>query len=107
MSEDEGLKEPFAMPITSPAYPRGSYRFVNREFLISTYRTDPGALAAVIPVDGTWEGPSALELRRHALAPVAPLPVREINSGIHIVSDLSLGLGTVAHNYLDGQRNSL
>ena len=39
----------FAMPLTSPAYPPGPYRFVNREFLIITYRTDPDALAAVIP----------------------------------------------------------
>ncbi|WP_423227187.1 acetoacetate decarboxylase family protein, partial [Paraburkholderia hospita] len=37
------------MPLTSPAYPRGPYRFVDREFLIVTYRTDPDALAAVIP----------------------------------------------------------
>ena len=28
---------------------RTSYRFVNREFLIVTYRTDPDALRAVIP----------------------------------------------------------
>jgi acetoacetate decarboxylase len=39
----------FAMPLTSPAFPRGPYRFVNREFLIITYRTDPDALRAVVP----------------------------------------------------------
>jgi acetoacetate decarboxylase len=39
----------FAMPLTSPAFPRGPYRFHNREFLIITYRTDPDALRAVIP----------------------------------------------------------
>ncbi len=37
------------MPLTSPAYPPGPYRFVNREYLIITYRTDPDALAEVIP----------------------------------------------------------
>ena len=244
MTEDEIRKNAFAMPFTSPAYPPGPYRFVNREFLIITYRTDPDALAAVIPaplemtdsivkfefirmpdstgfgdyteagqvipvslrgehgsyvhsmfldceppiaggreiwgfpkklaspelrvdkdtiggilrygpvpvalatmgykhravshdkilaslsapnyllkiiphVDGTpricelvryfceeitvkgaWEGPAALELFQHALAPVASLPVREIISGVHIQSDLSLGLGTVVHDYL-------
>jgi acetoacetate decarboxylase len=26
------------------AYPRGAYRFANREFLIVSYRTDPDAL---------------------------------------------------------------
>ena len=39
----------FAMPLTSPAFPRGPYRFINREFLIITYRTDPDALNAVVP----------------------------------------------------------
>jgi acetoacetate decarboxylase len=39
----------FAMPLVSPAYPRGPYRFVNREYMIITYRTDPQALEAVVP----------------------------------------------------------
>jgi acetoacetate decarboxylase len=244
MTEDDVRKRAFAMPLTSPAYPPGPYRFVNREFLIISYRTDPDALAAVIPaplemtdpivkfefirmpdstgfgdyteagqvipvrfrgehgsyvhamfldceppiaggrdiwgfpkklaspelrvekdtiggilkygpvpvalatmgykhravshdkilaafsepnfllkiiphVDGTtricelvryfceditvkgaWEGPAALELFQHALAPVAALPVREVISGVHIQSDLTLGLGEVVHDYL-------
>lgn len=49
MKEDDVLKNAFAMPLTSPAYPIGPYRFVNREFLIITYRTDPDALRAVVP----------------------------------------------------------
>lgn len=39
----------FAMPLTSPAFPRGPYRFINREFLVITYRTDTDALRAVVP----------------------------------------------------------
>ena len=39
----------FAMPLTSPAFPRGPYRFSNREFLVITYRTDLDALRAVVP----------------------------------------------------------
>ena len=39
----------FAMPLTSPAFPPGPYRFVNREYLIITYETDPDALRAVVP----------------------------------------------------------
>jgi acetoacetate decarboxylase len=39
----------FAMPLTSPAVPRGPYVFTNREYLIVTYRTDPDALRAVVP----------------------------------------------------------
>jgi hypothetical protein len=37
------------MPLTSPAYSMGRYRFVNREFLIITYRTDPQKLHALVP----------------------------------------------------------
>jgi acetoacetate decarboxylase len=244
MNEDEVRRRAFAMPLTSPAYPPGPYRFVNREFFIITYRTDPNALAAVLPaplemtdpvvkfefirmpdstgfgdytesgqvipvsfrgerggyvhsmylddyppiaggreiwgfpkklaspelkvekdtlegtlrygsvtvaiatmgykhralpkdkilaslaapnflvkiiphVDGTpricelvryfceditvkgaWEGPAAIELFEHALAPVAALPVLQVISGVHIQTDLTLGLGTVVHDYL-------
>ena len=49
MNEDEIRSRAFAMPLTSPAYPVGPYRFVNREFLIITYRTDPAKLRALVP----------------------------------------------------------
>src|SRR3546814_18853785 len=42
-------QHPFAMPATSPAYPPGPYRFVNREYFIIRYRTDPMALRRVVP----------------------------------------------------------
>lgn len=45
----EQARSAFAMPATSPAYPPGPYRFVNREYLIITYRTDPALLRAVVP----------------------------------------------------------
>ena len=244
MKIDEVRRTAFAMPLTSPAFPPGPYRFVNREFLIVTYRTDIDALRAVVPeplqvtdpivkyefirmpdstgfgdytesgqvipvtfgglaggyvhsmylndeapiaggrelwgfpkklaapaltvekdtllgtldygsvrvatatmgykhraldpapvraaflspnyllkiiphVDGTaricelvryfledvsvkgaWTGPAALELAHHALAPVARLPVLEVISGTHILTDMTLGLGSVVHDYL-------
>jgi acetoacetate decarboxylase len=53
-----------------------------------------------ITVKGAWEGPAALELFHHALAPVARLPVLEVISGVHIQTDLTLGLGSVIHDYL-------
>lgn len=234
----------FSMPLTSPAYPKGPYRFVNREFMVITYRTDPARLRAVVPepleidepivkfefirmpdstgfgdyteagqvipvrmgkdkggyshamylndgppifggrelwgfpkkyaqpslgvvrdalvgtldygpvrvatgtmgfkhrelerkevlaslhapnflikiipdVDGSpriceivryeledvnlkgaWAGPAALELAAHALAPVAELPVLSVLSGVHILADLTLGLGNVVHDFL-------
>ncbi len=53
-----------------------------------------------ITVKGAWSGPAALELAHHALAPVAELPVREVVSGIHVLCDLTLGLGSVIFDYL-------
>ncbi len=217
MREAEVRERAFAMPLTSPAYPPGPYRFINREFLIITYRTDPAKLRALVPepleidereplvkyefirmpdslddeppiaggrelwgfpkklanptlhteidtlvgtldygpvrvatgsmgykhrnadlaavkasleapnfllkiiphVDGSpricelveyyledialkgaWTGPGALGLYPHALAPVAELPVLEVVSAIHILADLTLGLGKVVHDYL-------
>ena len=244
ISEDDVRARAYAMPLTSPAYPPGPYRFYNREFFIITYRTDPDALAAVVPaplevtdpvvkyefirmpdstgfgdytesgqvipvafngqtggyvhamyldddspiaggrelwgfpkklacpklsieketlvgtldfgsvriatatmgykhrelaeadvmpaltapnfllkiiphVDGTpricelvqyymedivfkgaWTGPAALDLYGHALAPVADLPVLEVLGASHILTDLTLGLGDVVHDYL-------
>jgi len=49
MQERQVLECAFAMPLTSPAYPSGPYRFVNREYLIITYLTDPAKLRAVVP----------------------------------------------------------
>lgn len=49
---------------------------------------------------GAWTGPAALELRPHALAPVAELPVLEVLGATHIVADLTLGLGEVVFDYL-------
>lgn len=244
MKEHEVRANAFAMPLTNPAFPPGPYRFINREFLVITYRTDPEKLRAVVPeplqideplvkyefirmpdstgfgdytetgqvipvtfegrkggythcmflndegpiaggrelwgfpkklanptlqteidtlvgtldygkvrvatgtmgykhkkadmeavkaslavpnfllkiiphVDGTaricelveyyledvtvkgaWTGPGALSLTPHALAPVADLPVLEIVSTVHILADLTLGLGKVVHDYL-------
>jgi acetoacetate decarboxylase len=244
MNEDDVRKNAFAMPLTSPSYPPGPYRFKNREFFVITYRTDPEALRRVVPepltfdeplvkyefirmpdstgfgdytetgqvipvkfngvaggyvhsmflnddapiaggreiwgfpkkladptlkvvkdtlvgtldysgeriatatmgykhrtldnetvrksllapnfmlkiiphvdctpricelvryyledltVKGAWEGPGALALSPHALANVAELPVLEIKSAVHILTDLTLGLGEVVHDYL-------
>jgi acetoacetate decarboxylase len=57
MKADEVRKNAFAMPLTSPAYPPGPYRFVDREFLVITYRTDPDKLRAVVPEPLMVEAP--------------------------------------------------
>ncbi|OIQ89639.1 putative acetoacetate decarboxylase [mine drainage metagenome] len=244
MNIEDVVRNAFAMPLTSPAFPPGPYRFVDREFLVVTYRTDPDALRAVLPeplqftdaivkyefirmpdstgfgsytesgqvipvtfegraggyvhamylddeapiaggrelwgfpkklaapalrvetdtllgtldygavrvatatmgykhrtldtadilagllapnfllkiiphvdgsaricelvryfledvtVKGAWTGPVSLELAQHALAPVARLPVLEVLSGVHMVTDMTLGMGEVIHDYL-------
>lgn len=244
MTESEVRQRAFAMPLTNPAFPPGPYRFVNREYLVITYRTDEAALRAIVPaplvpaqpmvryefirmpdstgfgdycesgqvvpvklageaggythamylddhppiaggrelwgfpkklgqprlgvasdtligtldygpirvatgtmgykhraldlapvraalsqpnfllkiiphvdgsaricelvryrltdlnVKGAWGGPASLELHPHALAPVSSLPVLEVISGLHVLADLTLELGTVAHDYL-------
>ena len=244
MNIEDVVRNAFAMPLTSPAFPPGPYRFVDREFLVVTYRTDPDALRAVLPeplqftdaivkyefirmpdstgfgsytesgqvipvtfegraggyvhamylddeapiaggrelwgfpkklaapalrvetdtllgtldygavrvatatmgykhrtldtadilagllapnfllkiiphvdgsaricelvryfledvtVKGAWTGPVSLELAQHALAPVARLPVLEVLSGVQMVTDMTLGMGEVIHDYL-------
>jgi acetoacetate decarboxylase len=49
MTEEEVLSTAYAMPLTSPAYPKPPFRFADREFVIITYRTDPAALERVVP----------------------------------------------------------
>lgn len=84
----------------------------------------PGYLLKVIPhVDGTtrvlelvryrvsdvvakgaWTGNASLELHPHCLAPVSKLPVLEVLSAVHMLTDLSLGDGEVVHDYLAPHR---
>jgi len=49
MKADEVRKAAFAMPLHNPSYPVGPYRFIDREYLIITYRTDREALERVVP----------------------------------------------------------
>ena len=49
MKQDDVKARAFAMPLTSPAYPIGPYKFYNREYLIITYRTDIEKLRAIVP----------------------------------------------------------
>ncbi|MFD3583927.1 acetoacetate decarboxylase [Streptomyces sp. NPDC058683] len=53
-----------------------------------------------LTVKGAWSGPARLQLLAHALAPLADLPVLEIVSASHILTDLTLGRARVVHDYL-------
>ena len=48
---DEGAvrKAAFAMPLNNPSYPPGPYRFLDREYMIITYRTDIEVLKHAVP----------------------------------------------------------
>ena len=53
-----------------------------------------------IVVKEAHTGPARLQLFEHVLAPVADLPVREVVSASHIITDLTLGRATPMHDYL-------
>ncbi|MGW7541556.1 acetoacetate decarboxylase [Streptomyces sp. NPDC054770] len=53
-----------------------------------------------LTVKGSWSGPARLQLFAHALAPLADLPVLEVVSVSHILTDLTLGRAEVVHDYL-------
>lgn len=53
-----------------------------------------------ITVKEAWTGPARLQLFEHALAPMADLPVLEVVSASHIVTDLTLAPVQPVHDYL-------
>lgn len=48
-SKEEIKEKSFSMPFFNPTYPRGPFRFIDREYLIITYETDREALEKIIP----------------------------------------------------------
>ena len=48
MRSDEILALP-SMPMASPSYPAGPYRFVDREYMVITYETDPDVIRTQLP----------------------------------------------------------
>lgn len=57
MEPADVLKSAFAMPLTSPSFARGPYRYTKREYLIVTYRTSRAALEEVVPEPLTFDEP--------------------------------------------------
>ncbi|GAA2250846.1 hypothetical protein GCM10010430_37180 [Kitasatospora cystarginea] len=49
---------------------------------------------------GAWTGPARLQLFQHALAPLADLPVLEVLSADHVLTDLTLPPPEPVHDYL-------
>jgi acetoacetate decarboxylase len=48
MTRDE-IMAASSMPLVSPSYPKGPYRFVGREYLLIHYESDPDAIRAMLP----------------------------------------------------------
>ena len=48
MTRDEILSAS-AMPLTSPSYPKGPYRFIGREYLLIHYESDPAVIREALP----------------------------------------------------------
>src|SRR5215813_7859193 len=48
MRKEDILRLP-SMPGTSPSYPAGPYRFVNREYMVITYETDADLIREHLP----------------------------------------------------------
>jgi acetoacetate decarboxylase len=38
-----------SMPLAGPSYPKGPYRFINREYMVISYETDPDIVRAQLP----------------------------------------------------------
>ncbi|MEU0509397.1 acetoacetate decarboxylase [Amycolatopsis sp. NPDC006125] len=54
-----------------------------------------------VTVKEAWTGPARLQLFEHVLAPLADLPVREVVSASHVLTDLTLAPATPVHDYLE------
>ena len=53
-----------------------------------------------ITIRGAWTGPARLQYFEHVMAPLADLPVLEIVSASHILTDLTLGRAGLVFDYL-------
>ncbi len=43
------VRELSSMPLAGPSYPKGPYRFINREYMVISYETDPEIIRAQLP----------------------------------------------------------
>ncbi|SDY04419.1 acetoacetate decarboxylase [Amycolatopsis xylanica] len=58
-----------------------------------------------VVVKEAWTGPARLQLFEHVLAPLADLPVREVVSASHILTDLTLAPVKPVYDYLKEARS--
>jgi acetoacetate decarboxylase len=76
------------------------------KMVLNTYTGQPRVCDLVrsqitdVVVKGAWTGPARLQLFSHVMAPMADLPVLEVISASHILTDLTLSPMLPVHNYL-------
>ena len=80
MKIEDVRRTAYSMPLTNPAFPPGPYRFFNREYFIITYRTDPEALAAVVPepleITTRWSNTNSSACPTPPASAITPKPGR-------------------------------
>lgn len=54
-------------------------------------------------VKQAWTGPARLQLSAHVMAPLADLPVLEVVSASHVLTDLTLAPFETVHDYLEAR----
>jgi len=54
-----------------------------------------------VVIKGAWTSPARLQLFTHVMAPMADLPVLEVVSSSHILTDLTLGHANLVRDYLN------
>ncbi|MFE6504890.1 acetoacetate decarboxylase [Kitasatospora sp. NPDC057738] len=59
-----------------------------------------------VTVKEAWTGPARLQLSAHVMAPLADLPVLEVVSASHILTDLTLAPAVPVHDYLAERRSA-
>ena len=56
-----------SMPLQSPTFPRGPYRFFNRQYLVINYKTDPALIREALPEPLEPAGDDRCDRLRNAL----------------------------------------
>ena len=54
-----------SMPLAGPSYPKGPYRFVDREYMVISYETDPDIIRAQSARAAGADRPAGRALRVH------------------------------------------
>ena len=86
MKKSDVLKLP-SMPLQSPTFPRGPYRFFRRQYLVISYASDPAAIRAALRRAG---------LRRYEVSNFARPGFESVHNRLYWSGESYLGLGAGA-----------